>query len=130
MAKKFPESLAADFHGYHCENYEKGVSLVIANNSKSIEKLSNANGLHIIPETWGKAVNSNNRLYNGYDFLRNHPGVVFRKQLTGSALFKKMCMNNGLFRLLWLPFKAVTKVIIKFKCKKAIKSAAKLDNIK
>lgn len=121
---------AADFHGYHCDNYEKGVSLVIANNSRAIEKLSNTKGLQITPETWVKAINSNHRLYNGYDFVQNHPGVLFRKRLIGGVMFKKMCLNNGCFRLLWLPFKAVTKVVIKVKYKQAIKVAAELDNIK
>ena len=128
--KRVADFTAADFHGYHCENYEKGVSLVIANNSKAIEKLSVAKGLHITPETWVKAVNSNNRLYNGFDFVRYHPGVVFRKRLIGGILFKKMCLNNAFFRLLWLPFKAVTKVVIKLKYRKALKVAVKLDNIK
>ena len=127
--KRIADFTAADFHGYHCENYQKGVSLIIANNYKAIEKLSGAKGLHIIPETWVKAVNSNNRLYNGFDFVRYHPGVVFRKRLIGGILFKKMCLNNGLFRLLWLPFKLVTKLVIKFKYKKAIKVAAELDKI-
>ena len=128
--KRVADFTVADFHGYHCDNYEMGVSLVIANNSKAIEKLSVAKGLHITPETWVKAVNSNNRLYNGYDFVQNHPGVLFRKRLIGGVMFKKMCLNNGCFRLLWLPFKAVTKVVIKVKYKQAIKVAAELDNIK
>lgn len=120
---------AADFHGYHCIGKEKGVSLVIANNYESIKKLYNTKGLQIVPETWVKAINSNHRLYNGYDFLRNHPGVVFRKKLIGSTLFEKMCLNNGLFRLIWLPFKAITKIVIKIRYKKAINIATKLDNM-
>ncbi len=116
--KRVADFTAADFHGYFCDNYEKGVSLVVANNCKAIGKLSEAIGLHIIPETWAKAVNSNNRLYNGYDFLRYHPGVAFRKNLIGSALYKSMCLNKGFFRLLWLPFKSVTKVVIKLNIRK------------
>ena len=120
---------AADFHGYHCIGKEKGVSLVIANNHESIEKLYNTKDLQIVPETWVKAINSNHRLYNGYDFLRYHPGIIFRNRLRGTNLFKKMCLNDGLWRLLWLPFKAITKIVIKFKYNNAIKVAAKLDNV-
>ena len=120
---------AADFHGYHCVGKDKGVSLVIANNHDAIEKLYNTKDLQIVQETWVKAINSNHRLYNGYDFLRNHPGVVFRKKLIGSTLFEKMCLNKGLFRLLWLPFKAITKIVVKIRYKKAINIATKLDNM-
>lgn len=118
---------AADFHGYRCENSEKGVSLVIANNSAAVDRIKKSTELHVVPETWVKAVNSNHRIYNGYDFLRYHPGVVFRRRLRGTSLFKKMCLNGGLCRLLWLPFKAITKVCIKWKYRIAIQTAAKLD---
>ena len=74
-----------------------------------------------------KAVNSNNRLYNGYDFVQNHPGVLFRKQLEGTELFKKLCLNKGIYRLFWIPFKAVTKVVIKIKHRNAIRTAINLD---
>ena len=120
---------AADFHGYRCENSEKGVSLVIANNPTAVTKIQEIEGLHVISETWLKAVNSNPRLYNGYDFLRYHPGIIFRNRLRGTNLFKKMCLNDGLWRLLWLPFKAITKIVIKFKYNNAIKVAAKLDSV-
>ncbi len=120
---------AGDFHGYRCEGYEKGVSLVIANNHKAIEKLTNEKGLQFILETWVKAVNSNHRLYNGYDFLQHHPAIIFRKKLYKTNIFSKFCLNKGIYRFLWLPFKAITKVVIKFKYKKAIKVVAKLDNI-
>ena len=119
----------ADFHGYKCKDSEKGVSLVIANNPVAVAKIQGIEGLHVIPETWLKAVNSNPRLYNGYDFLRYHPGVIFRNRLRGTNLFKKMCLNDGLWRLLWLPFKAITKIVIKFKYNNAIKVAAKLDSV-
>lgn len=125
--ERIADFAAADFHGYRCKGYEKGVSLVIANNHKAIEKLTNSKGLQVIPETWVKALNSNNRLYNGYDFVRNHPGVLFRKQLAGTGLFKKLCLNKGIYRLFWIPFKAVTKVVIKIKHKKAIRTAINLD---
>ena len=120
---------AADFHYYHCVGKEKGVSLVIAKNQETIEKLYNTKDLQIVQETWVKAINSNHRLYNGYDFLRNHPGVVFRKKLIGSTLFEKMCFNKGLYRLLWFPFKAITKIVVKIRYKKAINIATKLDNM-
>lgn len=119
---------AGDFHGYHCEGSEKGVSLVLVNNSSAKKKLLMSTGLHIISATFTQAVNSNDRLYNGYDFLCNHPGVVFRKQLTGTALFEKLCLNKGIYRLLWLPFKVVTKIAIKIKYRKASKTAIILDN--
>ena len=124
---KVADFTAGDFHGYRCEGYEKGVSLVIANNHKAIEKLTNSKGLQVLPETWVKALNSNNRLYNGYDFVRNHPGVLFRKQLAGTELFKKLCLNKGIYRLFWIPFKAVTKVVIKIKHRNAIRTAINLD---
>ena len=126
---KVADFTAGDFHGYRCEGYEKGVSLVIANNHKAIEKLTNSKGLQVLPETWVKALNSNHRLYNGYDFLRHHPAVIFRKKLYKTNIFSKFCLNKGIYRFLWLPFKAITKVVIKFKYKKAIKVVAKLDNI-
>ena len=119
---------AADFHGYRCEYYEKGVNLVIASNSNSIDKLTAIKDLHIIPETWSKAVNSNPRLYNGYDFLRWHPVVIFREKLAGTNIFNRFCLNKNLYRAIWLPFKAVTKIIIKLKYRKAIKIAESLDN--
>ena len=127
--ERIADFAAADFHGYRCKGYEKGVSLVIANNHKAIEKLTNSKGLQVIPETWVKALNSNHRLYNGYDFLRHHPAVIFRKKLYKTNIFSKFCLNKGIYRFLWLPFKAITKVVIKFKYKKAIKAVAKLDNI-
>ena len=125
---KVADYTVGDFHGYHCVGKEKGVSLVIANNRRAIELMSNAKGLNIVPETWVKAVNSNPRLYNGYDFVQYHPGVIFRNKLIGSEMFKGMCLNKGIFRLLWLPFKAITKIVIKFKHVKTIEIATILDN--
>lgn len=126
---KVADYTVGDFHGYHCEGYEKGVSLVIANSSIAKEKLLASTGLHITSTTYTQAINCNNRLYNGYDFLRFHPGVIFRKSLQEKNIFRKICLNKGIYRVLWLPFKAITKVVIKFKYKKAIKVATTLDNI-
>lgn len=124
---KVADFAVGDFHGYRCEGYEKGVSLVIANNKTAKEKLLATTGLCVIPATFAQAVNSNHRLYNGYDFVRNHPGVLFRKNLAGTALFYKLCLNKGIYRLFWILFKAVTKAIIKIKHSKAIKTAINID---
>ena len=128
--ERIADFTAADFHGYKCLDYNKGVSLVIANNEKAIEILNSTTGLQTIPETWVKALNSNHRLYNGYDLLQHHPAVIFRKQLYKTSIFKKFCLNKGFYRLLWLPFKAVTKTVIKIKAKSVIKKAYTLDNMK
>lgn len=128
QTSRIADFAAADFHGYRCHESNKGVSLVIANNAKAIEKITMAKGLHTTPESWVKAINSNHRLYNGYDFLRYHPGIIFRKNIAGTKLFEQMCLNNGIFRFLWLPYKAITKMIIKLKYKRVIKIAAKSDN--
>lgn len=125
--KRIADFTAADFHGYRCEGYEKGVSLVIANNQKSIDLLTHSKGLYVLPETWVKAINSNHRLYNGYDYLRYHPGVVFRNKLYASNIYRKMCLNKHFWRILWLPFKAFTKIQIKLKHREAIKIAVQLD---
>lgn len=127
--KRVADFAAADFHGYHYGQYQKGVSLVIAKNEKAVDKLFKTKGLQIIPETWIRAINSNHRLYNGYDFLQYHPGVFFRKILFRSRIFKKMCLNNNMSRMLWIPFKAITKIVIKFNYIKTIKVVAKLDNM-
>lgn len=117
-----------DFHNYRCPSYELGVNLVIANNAKANNIIKTAKKLQVIPETWQKAVNSNHRLYNGYDFLRFHPGVIFRKYIYKSKLFYHLCINKNPYRLIWLPFKVLTKIMIKIKYKEAIKTAYNLDN--
>lgn len=69
----------ADFWGGHYkkEQFEKGVSLLIANNEHGHNLLVKTSNLQLNPSTIKEAINSNPNLYDGFKFIQYHPLVLF-----------------------------------------------------
>ena len=59
------------------EQFEKGVSLLIANNEHGHNLLVKTSNLQLNPSTIKEAINSNPNLYDGFKFIQYHPLVLF-----------------------------------------------------
>ena len=114
-----------DFHGYRCAESEQGVSLVITRNKKYSDFLQSQITLDLIQSDWIAAINSNPRLYNGWDCLKYHPVIVFRKFFRLSKLWNKLIVNKQPYRSVWLLFKLWTKIVIVLKKKYYLKMSKK-----
>lgn len=110
----------ADFWGgpYTKEQFEKGVSLLIANNEHGHNLLANTSNLQLNPSTIREAINSNTNLYDGFKFIQYHPLVLFpdffRKHLS-KELWLHIISNQIPYKYFWAIYKILTIIHIKLK---------------
>lgn len=105
----------ADFWGgaKSPQEYDDGVNLIMANNAKAEEYLRTSSEIEIYGTTLEKAISGNPCIYEGYKYIQYHPLVVwpnfFRKVLP-RKIWLNIIENNMPFKLIWAPFKILTKV--------------------
>ena len=110
----------ADFWGGHYkkEQFEKGVSLLIANNEHGHNLLVKTSNLQLNPSTIKEAINSNPNLYDGFKFIQYHPLVLFpnffRKHLS-RELWLRIISNQMPHKCFWAIYKILTIIHIKLK---------------
>lgn len=109
-----------DFWGGHYkkEQFEKGVSLLIANNEHGHYLLAKTSNLQLNPSTIKEAINSNPNLYDGFKFIQYHPLVLFpdffRKHLS-RELWLRIISNQMPHKYFWAIYKILTIIHIKLK---------------
>ena len=123
----------ADFWGRvrNRDEYKKGVSSVVANNSKANGILQDAPELHIYGTTLARTIAGNSRFFDGSSYLQYHPvakwGDFFRKHLS-KRMRLSILQNDQPWKLLWAPFRLAGKLRTK-RARKAIqKKYGKLLN--
>lgn len=98
-------------NGFNNEDYQKGVSLVIANNEHGQKLLENNNDLTLKAVSLLQAINTNPNLYTGFEFIQYHPialwGDFFRKILPAKIRLN-IITGKMPSRLLWGFFKILT----------------------
>lgn len=96
----------ADFWGksFNAEDSRKGVSLIIANNSRGNNLILSSSELHIFKSTLMEAVNGQPRLYDGFKYIQYHPLVMFPnffKRILPQKLRLSILTNKMPWKLLW-----------------------------
>ena len=118
---------AGDFHGFRCENSGKGVSLVIAKTEVDVQRLRKEEYLYIKESNWKSAINSNSRLYNGWEGVIYHPVFIWRHFFRNLPIWRNFLLNKYPHRFFWLLFKVWTKIAIKYK-KRIVLKKLKYEN--
>lgn len=121
----------ADFWGkaFKLEDAQKGVSLIIANNSHGHSLLLSASDeLYIFNSKLTDAINGQPRLYDGFKYIQYHPFALFPnffKKVLPQSLWIAILTNKMPWKLLWgcyrlasiLHTKRLKKIILKKYCK-------------
>lgn len=132
MIDRVADITLADFWGLsHPEYYEKGVSLIIANNNKAQLLILNTDTIHIFKESLKAAVEGNPNLYTGYKFIQWHPMALwpdFFRRVLPKKIRLSILVNKFPYKLFWACYKVPTIFLTKYRKRKLINKLKK--NIK
>ncbi len=96
----------ADFWGkeFNLENTRKGVSLIIANNSRGKGLIQTSSELYTFNSNLKEAINGQPRLYDGFKYIQYHPLALFPnffKRILPESLRLSILTNRMPWKLLW-----------------------------
>lgn len=96
----------ADFWGkaFNSEDTRKGVSLIIANNSRGKDLIQTSSELYTFNSNLKEAINGQPRLYDGFKYIQYHPLALFPnffKQILPESLRLAILTNRMPWKLLW-----------------------------
>lgn len=129
MIDRVADITLADFWGLsHPEYYEKGVSLIIANNNRAQLLIQNTETIHIFKESLQTAVEENPNLYTGYKFIQWHPMVLwpdFFRRVLPKKIRLSILVNKFPYKLFWACYKVPTIFLTKYRKRKLINKLKK-----
>ncbi len=85
-------------------DYDKGVNVILTNNSKAESFLTECNSLVLVKSELKKAVTGNPCLYNGVNLIKLHPLVLFpnvSRKILPRKTWVNIVKNNTPWRYLW-----------------------------
>ena len=85
-------------------DYDKGVNVILTNNSKAESFLTECNSLVLVKSELKKAVSGNPCLYNGVNLIKLHPLVLFpnvSRKILPRKTWVNIVKNNTPWRYLW-----------------------------
>ena len=108
----------ADFWGgaRDFREYELGVNVIVANNSKADTFVRGSKDLEVYGSTLYKAINSNSNFYNGYKYIQYHPFVLwanFSRKILPRRLWLQIAENRMPWKLFWAVYKVMTILHVK-----------------
>lgn len=110
-------------------DYDKGVNVILTNNSKAEFYLKECNSLILVKSDLKKAVCGNPCLYNGVNLIKLHPVVLFpnlSRKILSRKTWVNIVKNNTPWRYLWAVYRLLSIGYEKLQYKKI---KAKYSNI-
>lgn len=123
---RYSDITIADFWGIkrYEEEWQDGVSLILANNAKAEAFLKECDDLHLFESDLKECVTANPRLVNGIKYHGWHPVMRHRnvvRKLVGEKNYLAIISNKYPWRLVWGILKLLTIVSNKYAIKRALK---------
>ena len=110
-------------------DYDKGVNVILANNSKAESFLAECNSLVLVKSDLKKAISGNPCLYHGVNLIKLHPLVVFpnlSRKILPRKTWVNIVKNNTPWRYLWAVYRLLSIGYVKLQYKRI---KAKYSNI-
>ena len=122
---RYADITIADFWGIKRfeEEWNNGISLIIANNKKGEDYISRCDKLHTFESSLEECINANPRIANGRKYHGWHPVMLWRtplRRMIGETLYEKIILNEMPWKLLWGILKIMTIVSNKKTIKKEL----------
>lgn len=106
------------------KEYEKGVNVILANNSKADSFVKTSDELELYGSTIGKAISGNPCLFHNRKYISLHPFVVFpeaSRKLLPRKIWLDIVTNKNPWRYLWGLYRFLSIIGIKIARKRVVK---------
>lgn len=92
-------------------DYDKGVNVILANNSKAESFLAESDTLFLVNSSLRKAVGGNPYLYNGVNLIKFHPLVLWAdtcKKILPRKIWLSIVKNDNPWKYFWAIFRLLS----------------------